>query len=649
MSTQFAKLFSPMKIGRQEIKNRIVFQAHRTRFNFGSDDDSGQRYIAYQERRARGGAGLIVLEDIFPHLSCDNLDTGLASPAVLTEKYRRMSGAVHKHGAKIISQVLHLGRENDVQGRLPAWAFSPLPSFLNGAIPHEMSIGEIHEVIDSFVDRAKEMKTGGLDGVEIHATHASLVQQAYSPFCNVRQDEYGGDFQRRMKFPLEVVEALRDAVGPDLILGLRVSGDDWVEGGVNTEGIIEVCRVLLGTGRIDYINVSAGFKKYHYAVSIGSHYVPPGALVPYAAALKEAFPGVPVWTTDRIKDPAEAEAILEKGQADLIGMTRALIADPDLPRKAEAGDLESIRECTSCRQCFERIMVMRPVRCSQNPEAGWEYQGSFGPATSKKRVLVVGGGPAGLEAARVAAERGHEVVLCEASDDIGGQIRLAAKAPNREEFEAIIRYRRHELNRLGVDIRLNTRVDAELARSLRPDAIVLASGALPFKPPIPGADQAHVLNSWDVLSGTRPVGERVVIIDLQGEHESVSVADYLLEHGRQVEIVTPFYTVAQFIEGTQQPFSKERLSSRGARFTPYATVTAIGKDSLEVKHTERASEHWTISGIDTVVIVGGYRANDSLRYSLAGVAPELHFCGDCSAPRRVLQAVADGYRVGAML
>lgn len=650
MATELARLFSPLRIGRREVKNRIAFQAHRNNFGFTVDTDSGLRYIAYQEARARGGVGFIVTEDVPFHVASEYHDSGIPANQLVVDRYRRLADAVHKHGATVVSQVVHMGREHDQDTAMPLWGFSALPSFLTGGVPHEMTVSEIRQVIDAYAMRAETIKEAGLDGVELHATHATLPQQSISPFANLRNDEYGGDSQRRMRFCLELVTALRDALGPEPILGIRVSGDDWVEGGLGNAGIIEVCKVLVATGKLDYISVSAGAMKHHYAIVMGSTYVPPGVLVPYAAAIKEAIPGIPVFTTDRIKDPAEAEAILEKGQADMIGMTRALISDPDLPNKAQAGDLQSIRECTSCRQgCIERSGIRKRVICTQNAEVGYEYLGGLKPATVKKRVLVVGGGPAGLEAARVAAERGHEVVLCEASDDIGGQIRLAVKAPTREEFDAIIRYRRHELARLKVDIRLNTRVDAQLARSLHPDAIVLATGAVPYKPPIPGIDLPHVLTAWEALTGEKPIGERVVQIDLQGEHEALSVADYLLEQGKQVTLVTPLLMIGQPINPAQQHFMQDRLLGRGMKFVPNTVVQAIESSCLKVCLANAPGDKWTIEGVDTVVLTTGYRANDGLRNELAGIAAELHFCGDCAAPRRALQAVPDGYRIGALL
>lgn len=650
MATEFQRLLSPMRIGRREVRNRIVFQGHRNNLGFIEDRDSGQRYIAYQEARARGGVGVNVLEDMAIHPTTTLWDADFPSEEILTDKYRRMADALHKHGSTVIAQMVHRGRENWSEGPVPPWGFSAIPSTSTGGIPHVMTVAEIREVIGAFARRSEILKTTGVDGVELHATHGGIIQQSYSTFANTRQDEYGGDFQRRLRFATEVIAATRDAMGPDLILGLRVSGDDWMEAGNGIEDIIEICKPLVAMKKLDYINVSAGFKSDHYAVSMGSTYVPPAVLAPFAAAFKEAFPDVPIWTTDRIKAPAEAEGVLSRGQADMIGMTRALISDPDLPQKAKAGDLKSIRECISCRQgCVERATVGKVLMCVQNPEAGREYLGGIKPAASRKRVLVVGGGPSGLETARVAAERGHQVTVCEASDDIGGQIRLAMKAPTREEFEPLIGCRRHQLERLGVPINLNTKVDAEFARSFRPDAIVLATGAIPFRPPIPGVDQPHVLNAWEVLSGEKPVGERVVLIDLQGEHESMSVADFLLEQGKQLRIATPLLLIGQFMHPSQQKFMQERLCSRGAKFLLGTSVASIGKYSLMAYHNDSPSEKWAIEGVDTVVLATGYRANDGLVQELAGIAPELHVCGDCSAPRRMLQAVGDGYRVGALI
>ncbi len=650
MAAEFQRLFSPIRIGKREVRNRIVFQAHQTGFSFGDDRDSGERYIAYQEARARGGVGMIVLENWPSHASTDMWGRGVPSHELLIEKYRKMANAVHKHGATVLQQVGHQGREVPRLGAVPQWSFSPLPSPSVGDVPHEMTIPEIHETIDAYARRAQAVKAGGLDGVELHGTHGYLLQQSWSPFANQRQDEYGGDFQRRLRFAIEVIAATRDVLGPDLILGIRVSGDDWMEDGIGTDGIIEVCKALVATGKLDYINVCGGGQKSHYTITIGSTYIPPAALVPYAAAFKEAFPNFPIWVTDRIKDPAEAEAILAREQANMVGMVRALIADPDLPKKAQAGDLVSIRECLSCSHgCADRFFMGRTVTCTQNAQAGLEYLGDLKPAETKKRVLVVGGGPAGLEAAHVAALRGHDVTLCEASDDIGGQIRLAVKAPTRSELDAIVRNRRHELARLDVRINLRTEVGAEQARELHPDAIVVATGALPFRPPIQGADQAHVLNTWDVLSGSKPIGESVVLIDLQAENESMSVADFLLEQGKRVEIVTPYPSVGQWLGYSYQEPVQQRLLSQGAKFTPHTSAVSIGKNSIDVCRSNWSSEKWTIEAVDTVVIAGGYRANDSLAQSLAGIAPELYMCGDCNAPGRALQAVADGYRVGALL
>lgn len=647
---EFQRLFSPIRLGPREVKNRLVFQAHQTCFAFCDDQDSGDRYIAYQEARARGGAGMIVLEAEALHPTSEQWRWGPPSPEIMTEKFRRMAEALHKHGVTVLNQIVHLGREAITQSPVPPWGFSAIPSLTSREVPHEMSKAEIHEVVDAFAARARMLRAAGLDGVELGATHGYLLLQSYSPFANQRQDEYGGDFDRRLRFAKEVIEACRDALGADLIMGIRVSGDDWMEGGLGTDGIIEVCRALVATGKLDYINVSAGSRCYHYTVTDGSTYIPPGVLVPYAAAFKEAFPDIPIGTTCRIKDPAEAEAILNRGQADFVGMTRMLIADPEMPTKARSGNIESVRECISCSQgCVDRMRIGNPIMCTQNPEVGNEHLGGLKPAPVKKRVLVVGGGPAGLEAARVAATRGHEVTLCEASDDIGGQVRLSVKTPTRSEFDPIVRYRRHELKRLGVTVKLNTKVDAELARSLRPDAIILATGATPFRPQIPGADRPNVLNSWEVLSGERPVGERVAMIDLRGEHESASVADFLLEQGKQLQIITPFAAVVQPLIWPYQEFMQRRLLERGAKFVTRASVVAIGESSLDLCRSDWPAEKWTIEGIDTVVLMAGNRANDDLKQSLEGIAPEIYLCGDCAAPRWALQAVPDGYRVGALV
>lgn len=652
MNDQFRYLFTPFKIGPVTVKNRICTSGHGTLFA-DKDHILDDRYVEYQRARAKGGAGLIIAGMMDVTFNCRNL---IGQQEVCDEKvvpmFRKLSDAVHEHGTKIFVQLNHTGRETDIElTRLPSWAPSPIPdiSFFR-EVPKEMEIEEIKEVVRAFANAAGYAKQGGVDGVEIHGASGYLVGQFMSPSSNRRTDEYGGSMRNRLRFVFEVIDAIRERVGDDFVVGIRIPGDEMATGGNNSEDMKEIAQELEATGKIDYIHTGLSFYEGVFSVGFGMH-LPLGFYTPYAAGFKEVV-DLPIINTFRINDPVQAEGILANGQADMVGMTRALIADPQLPNKAREGRLDEIRTCIACDQgCLGRIFKQKPMSCLQNAAVGLEKEiGTLEPTTSKKKVLIAGGGPAGMEAARVARMRGHEVVLYEKEKELGGQVNIAARVAGRNEFEGCVRYLRKQMEILGVKVHLGVEVTRDLIEEVKPDAVVLATGSSPQKPPIPGADQANVVTEWDVLQEKVAVGQKVVVVDGGEAHwRCCSIAEHLAEQGKQVEIITPLMFVGMEAASTADlgPYYF-RVRTKGVEFTPSTAVKEISGTTV-VALDIFANKERRIEGVDTVVLVTANRTNDELYRSLKGNVKELHAIGDCVAPRKAIDAIYEGYNLGRLL
>lgn len=649
MSDQFRYLFSPLQIGNVTVKNRIYFGPHGTMF---ADQDHilDERYIEYLRARAKGGAGLIIAGMMNVMFNCRHL---MGIQEIYDERcvpmLKRMGEAVHEAGAKIFVQIAHKGRETDIElTRLPSWSASPNHSSTFRNIPKEMEVEDIKTVVNAFGRAAGFAKEAGLDGVEIHGASGYLMAQFMSPFTNKRTDEYGGSLENRLRFPLEVIDAIREATGDDFVLGMRITGDDLLPGGNTAGDMQEIAQHLESTGKIDFLHIGGAFYEAIFAIGCGMQ-VPLGLYSPYAAAFKEAV-DLPVFNDFRINDPVQAEKILADGQGDMVGMIRGLIADPELPTKAREGRLEEIRYCIACDQgCFGRVFgKSKPMACTQNAVVGFEKEiGTLPPAQPKKKVLVIGGGPAGMETARVARLRGHEVVLYEKEAELGGQVNIAVKAPLRSEFGGITRYLTKQMEILGVRVMLGVEVTPEIVAGEGADAVVVATGSLPTKLPVPGADQENVVSVMDVLQERVPIGRKVVVVDGgEGHWQCCSVAEYLAEQGKEVELITSMLFVGAELATTGDlvPFYM-RAEKLGIVLSPNTALKSISGTTVSAWRVYAQKER-LIEGVDTVVMATFNRANNALYRSLKGRVKELHATGDCVAPRRAIDAIYDGYNLG---
>lgn len=493
------KLLEPGLIGNVQIKNRVsMAPAER---GYGNMDGSvTQRYIDYLVERAKNGVGMITVESTYidwvGHGRLYQL--GLYDDTLIPS-HHRLTEALHQYGTKVVAEIQHAGRQTSatVTGLRPVGpsAVPCIPS--GGDLPRELTIGGIKEVIQKFAQAARRAKEAGYDMISIHGAHGYLINAFASPYSNKRTDEYGGPSENRMRFSLEVYQAVRAAVGDNFPVGYRLSADEFVDGGLTLEDTKKMVKILEGAG-IDFLDVSAGI--YESAPMIVAPMdMPLGYLVHLAAAIKEVVK-IPVITTGRINDMMLAESIIEKNQADFVHMVRAFHADPEILVKSQKGQPDDVCMCMGCSKCGEVMMMHLPTICTVNPAAGREREFELKPAMNRKRVMVVGGGVAGMEAARIARLRGHDVTLFEKDGDLGGQIRWASKGTCHEEFFQTARYRIHEVKKSGVKLELGKEVTLAQVKAFHPDVVVIATGGVPFVPVIPGMNKSLVATSFDVLS-----------------------------------------------------------------------------------------------------------------------------------------------------
>ncbi|NLT34977.1 MAG: mycofactocin system FadH/OYE family oxidoreductase 2 [Gaiellales bacterium] len=644
----FTFLFSPLTIGRVEVPNRISFSAHLT--NFAENHLPSERHVHYLAARARGGTGLIITEEQSVHPTDRAYEKLIEAfrPDVIPG-YRAITRAVHQHETKIFAQLNHNGQQcSGALSRLPVWAPSPVPDVMAREVPKAMEIEDIQEVIEYFCRSAQHARDGGFDGAELQFGHSSLVRQFMSPLTNYRSDEYGGSFDNRMRFALELVRAVRTTVGRDWTLGIRLCADEMIPGGITLDDAKVIAKELEDTGCLDFMDLSLSTFYNLYLVG-GTMHMPLGYAIPLSAGIKEVV-RLPVFATGRINDPALAERVLAEGHADMIGMVRSQICDPDMARKAREGRLDEIRFCVADNQmCYGRIGINRTIGCIQNPAVGMEKEEGehhLTPTRHKKRVVIVGGGPGGMWAAKIATLRGHDVTLYEKAPQLGGQVLIAMKGAGRDEFGVILRNERNQLQRLGVPVETGIELSAEDVLDMRPDAVIVATGSKPKPCPVNGCAGPGIYNVWQVLNGDAELGERILFIDYDGHHQATSTAEYLCELGKTVHIITSALFVGAELGPTQDLYlSRQRLLQKGATFTPDFAV-------MEIKGTSAHgfdvySNEWrAFEGFDTVVTAMGNDADETLYFALKGRGPELYRVGDCVAPRKVDSAVFEGYMAG---
>ncbi len=649
--SSFPHLFSPLTIGGLTLKNRILSTGHDT--CLAADYKPSPAMIAYHRARAAGGAGLIVTQVAGVHETARYTSHAiLATDDACIPPYRDLAEACHGEGCAVFGQLFHPGREimESADGTQPvAYAPSVSPSERFHTIPREMTAALIADIVAGYGQAARRMAEAGLDGAEIVASHGYLPAQFLNARVNRREDAYGGSAEKRLRFLEEVIAEVRRQVPAGFVLGMRISGDEKTEEGLSEADSLAAIVAL--AERLDYVNVIAGS-----SASLGGaiHIVPPmvvanAYLAPFAAAVK-AKVAIPVFVAGRINQPQEAEQVIASGQADMCGMTRALICDPEMPNKAVAGRRDDIRACIACNQaCIGHFHLGVPISCIQHPETGRELTyAERRPAGIRKRVLVVGGGPAGMKAAAVAAERGHDVALHEAGRQLGGQVLLAQLLPGRAEFGGLATNLAREMALSGVAVSLNSRADRALIDAATPDVVILATGGRPRWPTIEGQDSGHVVDAWQVLKGEANVGASVVVADWRGDWIGLGLAEKLARDGCHVRLAVTGLHAGQGVPNYVRDHAAGMLASLGVEVRTYARLYGLDGDSLYFQHVA-SGEPIIFEGVETLVLAQGNEPDRALAKELADWPGALHEIGDCLAPRTAEEAVLDGLMVASAL
>ncbi|WP_136253547.1 dimethylglycine demethylation protein DgcA [Onishia niordana] len=684
----FDAIFQPIKIGNLTIRNRVVSTAH-AEVHATDGGMTTDRYVKYYEEKAKGGCGLCICGGSSV-VSIDSPQGWWSSVNLATDRiiphFQNLADAVHKHGGKIMIQITHMGRRSRWDGF--DWSTLLSPSGIREPV-HRSTCKTIEEediwrIIGDFAQAARRAKEGGLDGVELSAVHQHLIDQFWSPRVNKRTDEWGGSFENRMRFGMEVLKAVRAEVGDDFCVGLRICGDEFHPDGLSHDDMKQIAAYYDETGMVDFFGVVGSGCDTHDTLAnvIPNMAYPPEPFLHLAAGVKEVVKA-PVIHAQNIKDPNQAQRILEGGYVDLVGMTRAHIADPHLITKIKMDQVDQIKQCVGANYCIDRQYQGLDVLCIQNAATSREYMGLphiIEQTEGKKRkVVVVGGGPGGMEAARVAAERGHEVTLFEAADQLGGQITTASKAPQRDQIAGITRWFQLELDRLKVDQRMGTRADEATILDLRPDIVVLATGGHPYLEQYPewgyseNQDESLVVSTWDILNGKVEPGKNVLIYDALCEFSGMSAADYLADKGAKVEIVTDDIKPGAAVGGTTFPTYYRSLYQKEVIMTSDLMLHKVYREGdslvavLENEYTGTQEERV----VDQVVVENGVRPDEALYYALKdksrnkgqvdlealyaiqpqpclseeGEEPLLFRLGDCTAPRNTHAAIYDALRL----
>jgi len=660
MTTPFPHLFAPLDVGRRRAKNRIVFGAHFTMFTepaarYGEPGFFGERLGRYLERRASHDVGIVIAGQahVHPTTAYQMQNNASAWDEAAIPHLARVAEPIRRHGALAILQLAHNGGVNTARwSRLPVWTPSHVVNNLEAPTPLEAA--EIQALVAHFATSAKHAVAAGFDGVEIHGAHGYLIHEFLSPLTNRRTDAYGGSLENRMRFGVEVLRAVRAAVGADAVVGLRLVGDEEIgPRGLRAEDAAEIAARLESAGLVDFLDVSIGRSGVGMVRPV---YSPHEVGVYAAATVKRAVRTTPVFAVQRILTPEEADAIVARGDADAVTVVRALIADEAWAAKARDGRADTIRHCTGINQgCYGNLTLGLPVTCVQNPAVGREDTlGPLEAAPSRRRIVVIGGGPAGLETAWVAAARGHEVVLLERAARLGGKIPLAASLPGRGELADLATWRAAECARRGVDVRLGMEATPESVLALAPDAVVVATGGRATKDgtskfhpmPVPGSEQSWVLDHEAVLTDPGRAGRRVVILDAVGHIEAIGIGELLAARGHEVTIVSPLATPIA-LDAETLAMALPRAVRAGCRWRPNTVLAAIDGHAVVLACTLGGGTE-RLTGIDTVVIRTHGLPDDGLYHALRDRVP-CERIGDALAVRYADRAIYDGHLTGRRL
>ena len=646
---KYSHLFSPLRIRGCTLKNRIMSTGHDTTLPVDGTVNAG--LVAYQEARARGGVGLIVLQVSGVHETARYTNHVLmATDDASIEGYRRVADAVHRHGTVLFGQLFHPGREiAEADGGLLSVAYAPssVPNERFRVMPRPLKPAMITAIVRGYGDAARRMQTAGLDGVEIVASHGYLPAQFLNPRVNLRDDAYGGDLDGRLRFLREVIADIRAKVTEGFVVGLRISGSEVDEQGLREDETLEAVTFLGDS--IDYVHVTLGT-----SATLGGaiHIAPPmtfaaAYVVPHAARIKDRVQ-IPVFVTGRINQPQDAEAAIAGNHADVCGMTRALICDPEMPNKAARGTPEDIRACIACNQaCIGHFHKGYPISCIQNPVSGRELRfGTLPRASPRKKVMIVGGGPAGMKAAVIAAERGHHVTLYEAERRLGGQALLAQMLPGRAEFGGLITNLERELELAGVQIHKGRRVDRAMIAAAAPDVVLIATGAKPYRPDFPHEGAMQIVDAWQVLRNQGTIGQSVVVIDWRADWIGIGIAEHLAQQGRSVRLAVGGIAAGETLPLYVRDHSAASLHKLGVKVLPYMRLYGSDADSVYLQHVS-GGEAVVIDKVDALVLCTGHAPVDELSDAIDDLGVDVRIIGDAASPRTAEEAVYEGLSVAA--
>jgi 2,4-dienoyl-CoA reductase-like NADH-dependent reductase (Old Yellow Enzyme family) len=675
-------LWTPLALGPVTARNRIVFSAHLT--NYARDGKPTDQHAAYYAARAAGGAGLIITEEHSTHPTdwpYEKLIHGFHRDVI--PGYRAITDAVHRHRVPIFAQINHNGGQaSSMYSRMAVWAPSAVADPLFREVPKAVTHGEIEEIVAGYARVAEHCAEGGFDGIELQCSHSSIVRGFLSPATNKRTDDYGGSLLNRCRVLTDIVGAVRRVVGDRLALGVRICGDELIEGGTTIDDAVEIARLVEATGQVDYINTSIGVATASLFMIEASMHIPPGYAMFIPSAIRKAV-DLPVVGVGRFKDPLQAERALAEGHCDLVGVVRGQIADADFAAKAKAGATDEIRLCLSCNQeCVGRMGLNRWLGCIENPLTGKEAEAARrgsaareAPATSRQEgaakaqprsnstidksahpssrrsVMVIGAGPGGLQAAIAAARGGAKVTVYEKESHAGGQVRLAASVPNRAELGDMIRNQLAECRRLGATIEYGVGVSPEFITEKHPTHVIVATGAEPQRPWWVPEDADHVVDVRAVLDGSASPSGDVVVIDELGFHQATSVAELLADRGCSVEIITNGMVVGQDL-GITLDMENWWMRAGAKGIVQSTDLVAMGMGEPSARRTLDLLHHPTGVTVtrtpDWVVLAVPARPVESLYHELKAAGISVERVGDCVAPRRAHAAVIEGERAGSI-
>ena len=643
----FPHLFSPFRIGKQLAKNRVVRSATTT--SLAEKNDVSERLLAHYRSLAKGGAGIVVTESLRPHpaLVARASNVAVFDPRIIPG-LTRWAEVAHAEGALIFGQVQHGGRQHTARA-VPARLIGPSPIACprSGGIPHAMTDAEIRDYIAHNVAAAKNLVKAGFDGMEIHGAQGHLVQQFLSPFSNRRTDEWGGSWDKRKRFAQRMLEDIRAAVPSGFVLGYRIGIEEFTDGGWTVDMSIRLLKEFTDAGLIDYASLSQGNFNTIDTHLPDRHY----PMMPYLAEqskVKAALPALTTIASTRIVSPQQAEAVLAEGLADAVALGRALTVDPNWPRKAQHGEAASIRLCICCNFCWGGLDDGAPISCVQNPIVGRETElGEFTPARTPKTVVVVGGGPAGMEAARVAAARGHRVTLFEQAENLGGKALTGAAVAGHAEYANVAHYLDREVHQSTIDLRLGTTATADAILALAPDAVVLATGATPVAPDIASDGSIAILPNLDAAPADLS-GKTVLMLDEDGFWWGAQTAQELAKRGGHLVLVTRFYEPFRELPSVSRIAALRNLDQLETEVLALHEPCRIANGKVVLRHYSSGREK-PRAGIDYVLVVGPQSVNDELLEPLTRAGMEVHLIGDVYAPRRLRQAIDEGHRLGRRL